>query len=342
MDVPLRTLNTEKTAALLRGRAIRSATREILITRFSGSRQSHDLTLPPNCHGVGRLRHFRRHSSTDKWPRDPLPIDPAARALESTPGDVVVAQVFQSAICNWRCWYCFVDFKLLSANLDYATWATCDQLVDWFLEEPNRPQIIDLSGGQPDLTPEWVPWMMRALEARGQSDCVYLWSDDNLSNDYLWRFLTNRDLHLIEGWPNYGRVGCFKGIDPDSFAFNTMAEPSRFFDQFELFGRLSQLDIDLYGYATFPTPNGRGIPGRVRGFLDRLQAVNELLPLRVVPLEIRVFSPTKARMDDAKIEALENQYKVAESWNEELDRRFPPNLRELNIADVPMVRSMTK
>jgi len=54
--------------------------------------------------------------------------------------------------------------------------------------------MIDLSGGQPDLTPEWIPWMMEELNNRGLTDKVYLWSDDNLSNDYFWKYLSDAEI----------------------------------------------------------------------------------------------------------------------------------------------------
>ena len=66
--------------------------------------------------GFGRIRHFRR-STSPGWPSNPLPIDPACKFLGTPAEDVARAQVFQNAVCNWRCWYCFVPFELLSANL---------------------------------------------------------------------------------------------------------------------------------------------------------------------------------------------------------------------------------
>ena len=57
--------------------------------------------------------------------------------------------------------------------------------------------MIDLTGGQPDLTPEWVPWMIQEIRARGLEDTVYLWSDDNLSTDYFWRYLSTNDIDLV-------------------------------------------------------------------------------------------------------------------------------------------------
>ena len=88
--------------------------------------------------------------------------------------------------------------------------------------------MIDLTGGQPDLTPEWVPWMIEELRRRELTNKVYLWSDDNLSNDYFWRYLTDDQRAAIKGYRNYGRVACFKGIDRGSFAFNTGADPALF------------------------------------------------------------------------------------------------------------------
>ena len=71
-----------------------------------------------------------------------------------------------------------VETKKYSAHL------TCVTLLDYYQEQEAPPLVIDLTGGQPDITPEWVPWMMEALIDRGLSNHVYLWSDDNLSNDF--------------------------------------------------------------------------------------------------------------------------------------------------------------
>src|SRR5439155_27180345 len=120
---------------------------------------------------------------------------------------------------NWRCWYCFVPYTLLSASRKYSEWLTADELVEMYLAEPDRPPMIDLTGGQPDLVPEWAPWMMRALSDRGLDGSVYLWSDDNLSSDYLRRYLSDAELELMQSYRSYGRVGCFKGYDPVSFSF---------------------------------------------------------------------------------------------------------------------------
>jgi uncharacterized Fe-S cluster-containing radical SAM superfamily protein len=333
--VELPVIDTAAVSARYRTAAARPEERRLLVTDFRGSQQEQDLTAPINCDGLGRVRHFRRRTSPG-WPPNPLPIDPAARSLGLAPADVLRAQVFQNAVCNWRCWYCFVPFNLLSAHPKHSRWVTAETLVDLYLCERDRAPVIDLSGGQPDLVPEWIPWTMRALRDRGLEGSVYLWSDDNLSNDYFWRYLGDTDRELIRTFRGYGRVGCFKGFDAESFAFNTAAEPELFGRQFDLFGRLVASGVDVYAYVTLTTPSGDGIAGRIARFVDRLQRVSPLLPLRVVPLEVQVFTPVGSRLSPVRREALVHQRLAVESWNRELEDRFPAAVRGLPITDITL------
>ena len=182
-------INTDRFSHTLRGRSINVAQRKLLVTNFLGSEQEKDLTIPANCNGYGRIRHFRRETS-EGWPSNPLPIDPASKALGIPSADLLQAQVFQNASCNWRCWYCYVPFSLLAADENHAGWLSSSELLDLYLDQASPPKVIDLSGGQPDLVPEWVPWMMAELRSRELDGSIYLWSDDNLSNDYFWQFLS--------------------------------------------------------------------------------------------------------------------------------------------------------
>jgi uncharacterized Fe-S cluster-containing radical SAM superfamily protein len=333
--VELPVIDTDAVSARYRAAAVRPDERRLLVTDFRGSEQEPDLTEPANCGGLGRIRHFRRQASAG-WPPNPLPIDPAARFLGVEPSALLRGQVFQNAVCNWRCWYCFVPFNLLAAHPAHSRWVTTDELVELYLSEPGRPAIIDLSGGQPDLVPEWVPWTMQALRARGLEGSMYLWSDDNLSNDYFWQHLGDEAIDQIRAFRGYGRVGCFKGFDRESFGFNTAADPALFDRQFDLMGRLIDLGIDVYGYVTFTAPNTDEVAGRVARFVDRLQGVAPLLPLRLVPLEVQVFTPVRARLSPVRREALVHQQQVVEAWTQELDRRFPAAVRNLPIVDVAL------
>lgn len=341
MTIPIK---TDSYSERLRIKAIRTESKQLLIARIGGSEQELDLTKPANCDDFGRIRHFKRDHGTD-WPRNPLPIDPACRALGLSYESELQAQIFQNAACNWRCWYCFVPFPLLEGREDQGGWFTADDLLKLYLREPEptRAKMIDLTGGQPDLTPEWVPWTMEALRAHKLEGKVYLWSDDNLSNDYFWRVLTDAERSLVATYKGYGKVACFKGFDAESFAFNTEAAPELFDRQFELFARLFQTGIDLYAYVTLTTPREKGICDGVARFVDRLQEIHENLPLRTVPLKIVSFEVVKKRLAGpgrrlatVRGESEQHQFRAVEAWERELESRFPAALRSASIVDIPL------
>jgi uncharacterized Fe-S cluster-containing radical SAM superfamily protein len=330
-----RKINTRRFSRILRERSVNLKEKSLLISNFRNSIQKEDLTKPPNCKGYGRIHHFRR-AANSQWPPDPLPIEPAREALKIGNPNILQAQVFQLSACNWRCWYCFVDYPLLSANPKHAGWLTTDDLVDLYLSESNPPKVIDLTGGQPDLVPEWVPWMMQSLIRAGLHESTYLWSDDNLSTDYLWQFLNDEELELMCNYQNYGKVGCFKGFDSVSFSFNTNASSELFNQQFVLMHRLLSLGLDLYGYATFTTPDTNRIQDKMARFVDRLQEIDIHLPLRTIPLEIKIYKSNYERAIQIAPEAIMNQYKAADAWMEELSKRFTSDELKMDIFNVPI------
>jgi uncharacterized Fe-S cluster-containing radical SAM superfamily protein len=325
-------VDTEALAQRYRGFIFDGERRRVLIANLRGTAQELDLSEPANCEGFGRIRHFRRGASIG-WPANPLPIDPAQRFLGGPRSDEIRAQVFQNAACNWRCWYCFVPYELLSADPLHSAWLTASELLDLYLAQRDPPRVIDLSGGQPELVPEWILWMIEEIERRELAGKVYLWSDDNLSCDYFWRYLSRAQQEKVASCPGYGRVVCFKGFDEASFAYNTRATGDWFERQFELANRLIKLGIDVYSYVTFTTPSGSGIEDAMRQFIDRLQAIDERLPLRTVPLEVREFSPVLDRMNDVHAASLKHQWIAVEAWQRELSQRFSSEERDRSIIE---------
>lgn len=315
-------VDSDKLAEQLRPHLIDRDAGRVHLSRLTGSEQEADLTVPPNCNGFGRIRHFKRFAGSD-WPNDPLPIDPAAHALGTPPVDELSAQVFQLNGCNMRCWYCFVPDNLLRAHRDRGAWFTPRELLDAYLREPDRPAVIDLSGGNPDLTPEWPLWMAREIERRGLEREVYLWSDDSLSTGYLWTALSSRDIEALACYPNCGRVGCFKGYSAESFSFNTRVAGARFDRQFELMRRLVGAGFDTYGYVTLTTASTASLSRDMPVFVDRLQQIHENLPLRIVPLKIVSFTPTERRLNEARRQGMMLQHDAVDAWQAELARRYP-------------------
>lgn len=328
-------VNTDRISRLLREKAIDINRKAILITNFTGSSQEKDITERPNCNGFGRVRHFKLHAGDD-WVLNPLPILPAAKALGIEPGKEIRAQVFQSSVCNWRCWYCFVDSKSLTGNLKYASFLTCDDMLDLYLSQDNLPQVLDLTGGQPDLTPEWVFWMMEAIIKRGLENKIFLWTDDNLSNDYLRMYLTDDQIHFMATYKMYSRVCCFKGIDEQTFSLNTNADPKLFENQFLLCERLLNLGFDLYCYLILVSPTITDYKSVIPKFLDRIQKIHELLPLRIVPLRVFKFTPLEIRMDSTHADMLKGQLKAIDFWKVEIQKRFNTKLLNLPITELSL------
>ena len=327
------TIKTTEFSARMRERGIDLQGRRILLTQLKGSEQEKDLSEPANCNGFGRIRHFRFHSS-EGWSDNPLPIFPALRAFGLGPTAEVRAQVFQNAVCNWRCWYCYVDFNRLSGDPRYSEFLSAAELVTLLHEANPDACMVDLSGGQPDLTPEWVPWIMLELRKRGLERQYYLWSDDNLSNDYFWRYLSHEERDVLRSYPMYGRVGCFKGFDDRSFTFNTNAPGTEFLQQFEIFSRLLAEGLDLYAYVTFTTPFSDELAERMSKFCDLLQGVHSNLPLRTVPLKVAPFTPVRGRMKEAHERAISLQQDAHAAWLDQLSRRFSQEERAASICDV--------
>jgi len=193
-----KTLDFDSFATNLRSKSI-IGNNQFLISRFTNSVQEKDLSEGSNCQGFGRIHHFKFEKGND-WVNDPLPHQVAAWKLGLPFHHEERVQVFQNAACNCRCWYCFVDYNLLTASKSHSDFKTADDLLDLFLQEKNRPYIIDLSGGQPDIIPEWPVRMMEALIRRKLDDRCYLWLDDNLTTYNAWKYLSNEDFEVMRNF----------------------------------------------------------------------------------------------------------------------------------------------
>jgi uncharacterized Fe-S cluster-containing radical SAM superfamily protein len=312
--------STANRATRLRDRCLDTRGRRVLLSRIAGSAQEQDLSVPVNCGGLGRIRHFRSQTN-GRWPINPLPGVPAARWLKTEFCPVTRAQVFQVSGCAYRCWYCYVPYRMLSASHAVSEWLSPGEMIERYLCETDRPQIIDLSGGSPDLVPEWIAWTMDALESRQLSESVYLWSDDNLSFDLLMSAELRPLLHRIEQYAGYGRVCCLKGFDASSFAFSTGAPTHEFGCHLRTLKSYLTTSMDVYGYITLACPPGTDHRSKIRQFMDELQTMREGFIGRLVPLRIEKFSTMTGRLNCERNGALRYQDELVETWIEELSSR---------------------
>ena len=134
----------------------------------------------------------------------------------------------------------------------------------------------------------------------------------------------------------YSRVCCFKGIDESSFSLNTKTDPKLFSNQFELCKRLLGINLDLYCYITLVASTDTNFNMVIPKFLDATQKINELLPLRILPLRVFKYSTMETRLTDGFENMIIGQHKALEVWQAELRKRFSSEQLKLPITEVKL------
>lgn len=309
---------------------------KILLTKIAGSEQEQDLSEKPTCDGFARIHHFKRYIKD--WINDPLPIDPANRYFNRPDNEPQInVQVFQLPICNMNCWYCFVPDNLKNLSDKNSKWFSMKELVDLLEQDCNDKTVIDLSGGNPELTPEWPLWLARELKRRNLDEKYYIWSDDTLSTDSMFSYLTEEEIIELASYKNYGKVCCFKGFDKESYKYNCTLSEDTFLKSFKTLKKYIDYGFNVYGYITLTTDNIDNIEIKIASFMDKVEReIGHNFLLRIVPLKIFQYTPTKGRMlrnKDSFI-AINNQEIAINVWKNELNKRFNKNELEQTICDV--------
>lgn len=327
-------------ANLYRERIIRPQTREVFLSKIPQADVEGSTHAYINCDGYGMVR--RSTTQRSDWPDIDILPNLVPQKLGITREEAETTQIFRLGACNFRCWYCFVDFRYLKANPEHGDLTSVEKMIDLYQTQEHPPKIIYLTGGQPDLAPEWTLWMMEELEKRDLDDKVFLWQDDNLSSTALWDHLTPEQIRKMANYPLYARATCLKGISPETFALNTGAN-GRFFDlQIETLSRLVREGFDIYTYLTLLSPDFGHAKTTLPLLMDRLrEEVHPLMPLRIFPSKVVEFDQTTKRMDNSNRAMLANQKALLAIWNEELGKRYTQTeiaTHPTNIALTPHVR----
>ena len=189
---------------------------EFLITEV-GTSMKEKTKLRVNCDGFGRIRIFKRKKYQD-WVANPLPFEPYSIAMGKNSVNELAVQVFQIAKCNLNCWWCFIPDEYKNCNINHTKWFAVNDLLELFIRDTmGTVNVIDISGGNPELVPEFTLQFMLGLEKYGLTEKIYLWSDDVLTTDFLFTKLSESQVQYMSKYKRYGKVACFKGIDDESF-----------------------------------------------------------------------------------------------------------------------------
>ncbi len=302
-----------------------------LITEV-GTSEEDKIRLGVNCDGYGRIRRFMRNKDSD-WIDNPLPFDPFSNSMGLERVNDLNVQVFQVAKCNLNCWWCFIPDEYKTCSMEHTRWYSADDLIELYIRDAKDiSNVIDISGGNPELVPEFVLGMMQGLERAGVSDKVYLWSDDVLTTDYLFTKLNKKQIEYMTEYRHYGKVACFKGIDSESFSYNTCNSIGGFENQLSMAKRYIDAGFDIYFYIVLTMLDTNRIDERISALFDQLQKIAYYLPLRIVPIKIKKFATNEHRFSVERNQAIENQYMVLEEWRNELSKRYTAKELNTNIS----------
>jgi len=298
--------------------------KKFLISNLNNTLEAKDNYTLLNCNGFGRIRKYQKFNL--HLGNSILPAKPLFRTLE--PSLPFKTQVFQIMGCNWKCWYCFVDDRLLEANEEYGHYFSTNELMELYINNSlNETKIIDLSGGQPEMFPEWCINFAKSIDMYNLSGKVHLWLDDSLSSFNMWKYLSKDERKYLSTFPLHSRVCCLKGYNEESFVYNTNVSKHHFENQFKILEKLIKDGYDLYVYVSFTTPSiSKEIENDIKIFIERLVKIHPLLPLRTIPLKITLFSAMNRRLYSNYSLSLKYQKIVFNSWAEQLILKFGPKL----------------
>ncbi len=346
--------NPIKLAEKLRPTMIDLKNKKVLLAILSGTEQTKDLTEGRFWKDIFRSKRYTKAKNQES---DPFRGEPAGIAAEKLTipektgvGSKECNAAFFGQIngCNLKCWQCYVDRRSISANPKYGKYISAEEYLVQFLIESRKYQnsihpdlklnILRISGGDPFIVPEFIVWMIEAIEKFGLEDYIYVLVDSNLSTgNFYWKYLTNEQREKIKNFKNIGFVGCYKGFDKKSFTEICGAAPEFFSEQFKMHKRLTDEGLDVYTYLYPLTSSTYKLRERLAAFIDRLRKeVNDSAPLRLATPLTKVFGPTKKRLTPERERAIKNQYKAMEIWKEEMERRYRRYLIKSSPHDIPV------
>ena len=291
--------------------------------------------LNVNCNEFGRIRIFQRKKFSD-WNEDPIPMDIISNKMKIGKLNEIPVQMFEVAKCNLHCWWCYLPKQLRNITEEYTKWFSVSELFNVFERENNDVKVIYLSGGNPELVPEFVYSYMKELDKRKRSQEIFLWSDDVLTTDYLVEKMSEEQINYMTKYKNYAKVCCLKGFDNESFEYNTGINGKEFDNQIKRLKICIDIGFDVYGYIILVCKDLNNIEFKIKQIMNKLQEISYFLPLRIIPIKIEKFSAVIERLNEEREQSILNQYQVLKIWNNELKNRFTKAEIKCNIADLKL------
>lgn len=266
-----------------------------------------------NHEGFGRIRNFKYfsfHIKTDILDRRRfLRLNEAGKWCNQ-----FQSQVFQIGVCPLRCRYCFVDKENLDGTNPYSKFLKPIEVLQMFLESWPNVRNLDLSGGSPDLCPEFLFELLTEIERANLKGKMTIWVESNLDINYYSKLSRNK-LEYIVTFPNFHLLCSLKGWDSSSVAYNTRNTTS--FDlQLEGLHFFHQQNFPFSVYLVFI---GHKIADNqeVAALYSQLKRISCELPERCIPLYIKKFH-AQGKSGSEFTNTYDEQKRAANWWDAQI------------------------
>lgn len=295
---------------LTRDKFYRENERAVLFANILETKEAEDFYHCVNHDGFGRIREFTKfsmHIETELIKhRKFIRINGEGRWSEQ-----YLSQVFQIGVCPLRCRYCFVDRQNLDGTNKNSVFLQPEDIIGMFLETWPDIRNLDLSGGSPDLFPEFLFGLLHEIERVGLKGKITIWSESNLDTRFYSR-LSKGMMNYIITFPYFHLLCSLKGWDSESVLYNTQ-NTMNFEEQVKGIEFFCRKHFPISVYLVF-IGNRVATLEDIRKLYVRLKNIDMRLPEWCIPLYIKKFS-AQAMEGNLYKDTYGEQKKAAEWWD---------------------------
>jgi uncharacterized Fe-S cluster-containing radical SAM superfamily protein len=235
--------------------------------------------------------------------------------------------IVQSSFCNFRCFYCYVDYKFLGKEMIKMSAKTIlEQFMQKRKEAASKGQhynVLRISGGEPMLVPDLTLSCLRMVRKLGLENEICIKTETNISP-----LVKVNGHYLVEEWADFDELAQFKnflihptvhGISAENLQKNCGVVPEIIEMIFEGLEFLVKHRLDFYpsfGMNTVPLKD-------VEPFFKRIKEIHKNLPLRfaVRPFNFN-YDAVIERKNDKRALQISEQNEVIKKWDALLQEEY--------------------
>lgn len=250
--------------------------------------------------------------------------------------------IVQIGVCNFRCFYCYVDFRFLTGR--NVVHVTALQVVEQFLarraelaKEGVELNVLRISGGEPMLAPDLTLECLRILRDRELAGEICVKTETNLAPlvtiDGTCPAARWADLAEFRTHPNFILHPTFHGLNRQSLRRISTANWDNFEMMFDAIRTLIDFGIDFYpsfGANTVAVDD-------VDAFFSELKQIHENLPLRIAVRKFHLeYEAPATRENGSRDVMVYDHVATISAWDARLRREYGVGYGELPRHQFPL------